>query len=780
MSESTTEKQCISKWISELHEEHSKWSDQQIIAVAYEKCGASKSDFTDGFCPYKVLSKLQFIEQIENQLYQEDFSELPTSIRISNAVNDHLPGLQKHFPNLEELDILKLGYDMARGILNNSDFETVEEKPIYFEIWVEDAIAFERELQTQFLSTGDYVDSRIDFTDDKAAKEFFAQDKPVTSTNVAEIGYENGKLRIFFRSGGGYEYPVPSSWYVDMLNAPSKGKFVWDTLRGRVPGRVIDNPTKITPGGVGGSIVPYFKIKGARMAPDVMRKSVRGFLKSARRGRAQVGGVPIRRIPKPEFKAFTRFLAGKAARFKTEAAPKRVFKKISKKAVGFAKKFLKKRKTEKTRKATQKEETTKKEDKTAIREQIKRLRKALANARKMDLDETIIKSMQKRLAALQKRISDFIMETKGPYEFYNIVDDFIDDMRHFYGPITRAGDFEYGSPLNPKTKTKNKDNLKSIFAQYKHLPSFDSHHENQILGFAYNFTDDPDLYMKTHPKYDDLIGKDYFFTEGFAFNDIENVSEIPIVPNETELPVSIRFLDANEGSGSSDQDISNLIHLAISVNQTDKDRCSSAGGNPCFITFHDKQESLMNMEQSEGDFMPENGKEKKKEEEEPPKDKEGDSKDKDKEKKKDSKEDKKKEDPPMDAEFKSEEKNKKDFDEDFVKIKKSEYITLNKEISDMMGEFKVMKKERNQEKAEKQQEKLVKLKSDFGENTQLYTIKSDFIPTADLATMQVLQKALVKFEAPVNARKQMFGNDFEDKGGKLQGRLEKMYGVGEA
>ena len=182
------------------------------------------------------------------------------------------------------------------------------------------------------------------------------------------------------------------------------------------------------------------------------------------------------------------------------------------------------------------------------------------------------------------------------------------------------------------------------------------------------------------------------------------------------------------------------------------------------------------MEQSEGDFMPKD--EEMKKEAGPPKDKEGDSKDKDKEKKKDSKEDKTKSDPPMDAEFKSEEKNKKDFDEDFVKIKKSEYITLNKEISDMMSDFKVMKQERNQEKAEKQKETLVKLKSDFGENTQLYTIKSDFIPTADLATMQVLQKALVKFEEPVNARKQIFG-DFMDKGGKLQARLENMYGVGD-
>jgi len=34
--------------------------------------------------------------------------------------------------------------------------------------------------------------------------------KPVTSTNIKSIGYENGTLEIEFRDGGVYEYSVVS------------------------------------------------------------------------------------------------------------------------------------------------------------------------------------------------------------------------------------------------------------------------------------------------------------------------------------------------------------------------------------------------------------------------------------------------------------------------------------------------------------------------------------------------------------------------------------------
>lgn len=49
---------------------------------------------------------------------------------------------------------------------------------------------------------------------------------PVTSTDLASVGYENGTLYIRFNSGGLYSYSnVPFSIYNDLLNADSKGQF---------------------------------------------------------------------------------------------------------------------------------------------------------------------------------------------------------------------------------------------------------------------------------------------------------------------------------------------------------------------------------------------------------------------------------------------------------------------------------------------------------------------------------------------------------------------------
>jgi len=862
-------KECISKMISYFHDKHPEMEDKQIVAVAYKECGASKSDFSDDFCPYKVLSRVRFIRGLESELYTNDFSELPTSIRIAKAVDNNLPKLRSDFPNLEEVEVLKMAYDMARKVLDNSDFETVEEEPIYFEIYIDDPHAFISELRRQENDESigddrDFTDDRVDigavmklkgdiieleaeiakyriiiqnttdsndrakymkesikkidelkklkkqlakteeisgqkfdftddgnvyseeskwmkenyireleiareawlkardsgdtekaerayklykemmeyvtdFTDDAAVSKFFATDRPVSSSNVAEIGYERGKLRIFFKNGGGYEYPVPSSWYTEMLNAPSKGSYVWETLRGKVPGRVIDDPNKMTPGGVGGSIVPYFKIKGARMDPDNMRKSVRKFLKAARRGKAQAGGVPIRRISRPKYKAFKKFLKKGVLKFTPEEGKKpkktRKFKKIAKKKV-------------KSKESPDLAETTTGQNNAAIRNRIKKLRLALKNARKAGLDKIIIEVMEKRIEALEKTISDFTI-----FNYYNIVDDFVDDMKHFSGPITRAGDFEYPDG----TKTKTFDNLVDVFSNQTHLPTFDSHNENSILGFAYNFT--PDKNQK------------YIFSEGYTFNDIENVAEVPLDSN-TKLPVSIRFQDENEGTDNPEQHITDLIHLAISVNRTDQDRCSSLGGNPCYVQFRDKQDFMKNTEHTpEGVSMVDKKEESKKKE--PPKDKDEEEEDKD-ETSDTSKEE-------MDEEYKSEEKNTKDFKkskgkkkktEDFVKISKAEYEATLSKVNDML------EREKERQKQEEERE-LNSIKEDFVETTQLFRIKDDFLKKATLKQMRLLKSALVQHEERIDPESILFNHgktsDFKDDLVQLKRNLEKKY-----
>jgi KTSC domain len=49
--------------------------------------------------------------------------------------------------------------------------------------------------------------------------------KPVNSSNVAAIGYENETLSVRFKDGAEYEYPgVSQRQYDDLMSAPSKGR----------------------------------------------------------------------------------------------------------------------------------------------------------------------------------------------------------------------------------------------------------------------------------------------------------------------------------------------------------------------------------------------------------------------------------------------------------------------------------------------------------------------------------------------------------------------------
>lgn len=56
---------------------------------------------------------------------------------------------------------------------------------------------------------------------------------PVVSSNVASIGYENGKIEVLFRSGYIYQYPnCNEQLFQEFLNASSKGKFLNRYLKG--------------------------------------------------------------------------------------------------------------------------------------------------------------------------------------------------------------------------------------------------------------------------------------------------------------------------------------------------------------------------------------------------------------------------------------------------------------------------------------------------------------------------------------------------------------------
>lgn len=58
--------------------------------------------------------------------------------------------------------------------------------------------------------------------------------KPVASSNIESIGYENGTMEVKFRNGGLYRYKnVPGDVHERMVAAPSAGKFLGKEIRGK-------------------------------------------------------------------------------------------------------------------------------------------------------------------------------------------------------------------------------------------------------------------------------------------------------------------------------------------------------------------------------------------------------------------------------------------------------------------------------------------------------------------------------------------------------------------
>ena len=58
----------------------------------------------------------------------------------------------------------------------------------------------------------------------------------VKSTNIISVGYDEKEklLEVEFVNSGVYKYyNVPKEIYEQALNAPSIGKFIWTSIRGR-------------------------------------------------------------------------------------------------------------------------------------------------------------------------------------------------------------------------------------------------------------------------------------------------------------------------------------------------------------------------------------------------------------------------------------------------------------------------------------------------------------------------------------------------------------------
>ncbi len=58
---------------------------------------------------------------------------------------------------------------------------------------------------------------------------------PVESRTILDIGYDSASmtLEIGFKSGGVYQYfDVPETMYQELMNAPSKGSFLHQNIKG--------------------------------------------------------------------------------------------------------------------------------------------------------------------------------------------------------------------------------------------------------------------------------------------------------------------------------------------------------------------------------------------------------------------------------------------------------------------------------------------------------------------------------------------------------------------
>ena len=69
--------------------------------------------------------------------------------------------------------------------------------------------------------------------------------KPVKSSNIHSVGYENGDLHVKFRSGKRYTYSgVPEELHGKLMAAESKGGFFGKHIRPHYKGQLVEEKEK--------------------------------------------------------------------------------------------------------------------------------------------------------------------------------------------------------------------------------------------------------------------------------------------------------------------------------------------------------------------------------------------------------------------------------------------------------------------------------------------------------------------------------------------------------
>lgn len=512
--------------------------------------------------------------------------ELPFSVQVKYLVDRTVESLQEGNPELDFLDALREAYRIVR----ETHPLTEDFIPRYIGVEVRD---------DQAAAPAHMRPYRRSYQRPLRPLSQAATGGKSSSSNVAAIGYDKGVMYVKFHNGALYSYDVGPKVYEIIASAPSKGQAVWSLLRGWDPGRVIDDPSKTTPGGVGGSKVVYWKVShqpgrdAPAMSPEAMRRTIAQF--------TQFHAAPA---PDPE--------GALKPPTATQSRGNVAIGQLSGREIRRARELEEEAKKILLRAQEEKEEAPTPEEadrglgqrRKALQQRIEELQAALSAG--TDLPDVVRQTMQREIKRLQRQLrSDYTDD-------FTLVSD-----TTLHGPITRAGAFRYGSTV----KEKDWNNLREVFSRLTHVPAFDSHEEHRLIGYAhgpFKFNED------THQILGNLE----------TFQDIEEIS--PLSDEERErFPVSIRFYDGSRVEDRK-QDIREVLHLAVSLDKTDRDRCSTEDGAPCYVS---PVASLDDFQQpTQEDYsMPENTKENDKDKKKKKDEDEEDEDDEDKEKKEDKK-----------------------------------------------------------------------------------------------------------------------------------------------
>ena len=209
----------------------------------------------------------------------------------------------------------------------------------------------------------------------------------------------------------------------------------------------------------------------------------------------------------------------------------------------------------------------------ALRAQIKQLQQFLSQE---GLPDIVRRILQENLKSLHGQLKNM---ARADFEFYHpLIEDmmsrFTDDSVSGKVTLTRGGLFEYDKGVrvaghDKPVKAKSYAQLKGLFPRYQHLPMFGTEYsktkqsahaeaKETLIGYSHGpweFDDEKQL----------VSGNWVFFNDDIDGDD---------------LPVSIRFYDESSDSDLY-QDITGLAHVAVSLDRSERDRCSTAGGHPC-------------------------------------------------------------------------------------------------------------------------------------------------------------------------------------------------------